>query len=254
MVWQNPRQNLNISLCSSPRCLVWQIHRSSHIYQSWITAPWPSVFRHAVKSFVPTYPHCCWWSLIRLTKRTCEAGLFVVDCRCAIVHCSWSYIDSDPAVRPPCCEKSLLIWTNAHITFLVCYSKWWNYYISVVISLNVVTVLLRSFQSALRASGQSCAQCPSFLHSLHFVQLENSCSLVAHSPHFHFPWYPLFFLLVQFGFAGAALVLALICTTASCISLSPFTFAALSFFVSSCSSACTACANVVVKRPLCHSM
>ncbi len=29
-----------------------------------------------------------------------------------------------------------------------------------------------SFQSALRASGQSCAQCPSFLHSLHFVQLE----------------------------------------------------------------------------------
>ncbi len=27
-----------------------------------------------------------------------------------------------------------------------------------------------SFQSALRASGQSCAQCPSFLHNLHFVQ------------------------------------------------------------------------------------
>ncbi len=41
-----------------------------------------------------------------------------------------------------------------------------------------------SFQSALRASGQSCAQCPSFLHNLHFVQLEKSCSLLAHSPHF----------------------------------------------------------------------
>ncbi len=40
-----------------------------------------------------------------------------------------------------------------------------------------------SFQSALRASGQSCAQCPSFLHNLHFVQLEKSCSLLAHGPH-----------------------------------------------------------------------
>ncbi len=40
-----------------------------------------------------------------------------------------------------------------------------------------------SFQSAFRASGQSCAQCPSFLHNLHFVQLEKSCSLLAHSPH-----------------------------------------------------------------------
>ncbi len=35
-----------------------------------------------------------------------------------------------------------------------------------------------SFQSALRASGQSCAQCPWFLHNLHFVQLEKSCSLL----------------------------------------------------------------------------
>ncbi len=41
-----------------------------------------------------------------------------------------------------------------------------------------------SFQSAFRASGQSCAQCPSFLHNLHFVQLKKSCSLLAHSPHF----------------------------------------------------------------------
>ncbi len=41
-----------------------------------------------------------------------------------------------------------------------------------------------SFQSALRAFGQSCAQCPWFLHNLHFVQLKKSCSLVAHSPHF----------------------------------------------------------------------
>ncbi len=40
-----------------------------------------------------------------------------------------------------------------------------------------------SFQSALRASGQSCAQCPSFLHNLHFVQVEKSCSPLAHSPH-----------------------------------------------------------------------
>ncbi len=35
-----------------------------------------------------------------------------------------------------------------------------------------------SFQSALRASGKSCAQCPWFLHNLHFVQLEKSCSLL----------------------------------------------------------------------------
>ncbi len=41
-----------------------------------------------------------------------------------------------------------------------------------------------SFQSALRASGQSCAQCPWFLHNLHFVQLKRSCSPLAHSPHF----------------------------------------------------------------------
>ncbi len=40
-----------------------------------------------------------------------------------------------------------------------------------------------SFQSALRASGQSCAQCPWFLHNLHFVQLEKSCSLLAHTVH-----------------------------------------------------------------------
>ncbi len=41
-----------------------------------------------------------------------------------------------------------------------------------------------SFQSALRASGQSCAQCPWFLDNLHFVQPEKSCSPLAHSPHF----------------------------------------------------------------------
>ncbi len=41
-----------------------------------------------------------------------------------------------------------------------------------------------SVQSAFRASGQSYAQCPSFLHNLHFVQLKKSCSLVTHSPHF----------------------------------------------------------------------
>ncbi len=41
-----------------------------------------------------------------------------------------------------------------------------------------------SFQSAFRTSGQSCAQCPWFLHNLHFVQVEKSCSLLAHSPHF----------------------------------------------------------------------
>ncbi len=35
-----------------------------------------------------------------------------------------------------------------------------------------------SFQSAFRASGQSCAQCPWFLHNLHFVQPEKSCSLL----------------------------------------------------------------------------
>ncbi len=43
--------------------------------------------------------------------------------------------------------------------------------------LNVTRPLLScspflSFQSAFRASGQSCAQCPSFLHNLHFVQLK----------------------------------------------------------------------------------
>ncbi len=59
-----------------------------------------------------------------------------------------------------------------------------------------------SFQSALRVSGQSCAQCPSFLHNLHFVQVEKSCSLLAHTVHIS--------------------CAALICTTASCISLSPF--------------------------------
>ncbi len=58
-----------------------------------------------------------------------------------------------------------------------------------------------SFQSALRASGQSCAQCPSFLHNLHFVPLEKSCSLLAHTVHIS--------------------CAALICTTASCVSLSP---------------------------------
>ncbi len=46
-----------------------------------------------------------------------------------------------------------------------------------------------SFQSALRASGQSCAQCPWFLDNLHSVQPEKSCSP------------------------------ALICTTASCVCL-----------------------------------
>ncbi len=62
-----------------------------------------------------------------------------------------------------------------------------------------------SFQSTLRASGQSCAQCPSFLHNLHFVQVEKSCSLLAHTAHI----------------SCAASHAALICTTASCISLSP---------------------------------
>ncbi len=62
-----------------------------------------------------------------------------------------------------------------------------------------------SFQSTLHASGQSCAQCPSFLHNLHFVQLEKSCSLLAHTIHI----------------SCAASRAALICTTASCISLSP---------------------------------
>ncbi len=66
-----------------------------------------------------------------------------------------------------------------------------------------------SFQSALRASGQSCAQCPSFLHNLHFVQLEKSCSLLAHTVHI----------------SCAASRAALICTTASCTSL-PLSFSA----------------------------
>ncbi len=64
-----------------------------------------------------------------------------------------------------------------------------------------------SFQSALRASGQSCAQCPWFLHNLHFVQLEKSCSLVAHSC-----------AVCAACAACAASRAALICTTASCIS------------------------------------
>ncbi len=60
-----------------------------------------------------------------------------------------------------------------------------------------------SFQSAFRASGQSCAQCPWFLDNLHFVQPEKSCSPLAHS-----------------CAVCAASRAALICTTASCISLS----------------------------------
>ncbi len=59
-----------------------------------------------------------------------------------------------------------------------------------------------SFQSALRASGQSCAQCPWFLDNLHFVQPEKSCSPLAHS-----------------CAVCAAARAALICTTASCICL-----------------------------------
>ncbi len=76
-----------------------------------------------------------------------------------------------------------------------------------------------SFQSAFRASGQSCAQCPWFLHSLHFVQPEKSCSPLAHS-----------------CAVCAAARAALICTTASCISLPLFAFAAraCSFSVSRC--------------------
>ncbi len=59
-----------------------------------------------------------------------------------------------------------------------------------------------SFQSAFRASGQSCAQCPWFLDNLHFVQPEKSCSPLAHS-----------------CAVCAAARAALICTTASCICL-----------------------------------
>ncbi len=77
-----------------------------------------------------------------------------------------------------------------------------------------------SFQSAFRASGQSCAQCPWFLHNLHFVQVEKSCSLLAHSPHFHF-------LDTLFSSSFALLVVRSYSTTASCISLSLFAFAAL---------------------------
>ncbi len=77
-----------------------------------------------------------------------------------------------------------------------------------------------SFQSAFHASGQSCAQCPWFLHNLHFVQVEKSCSLLAHSPHFHF-------LDTLFSSSFALLVVRSCSTTASCISLSPFAFAAL---------------------------
>ncbi len=76
-----------------------------------------------------------------------------------------------------------------------------------------------SFQSALRASGQSCAQCPWFLHNLHFVQPEKSCSPLAHSPHL------------------CAARVASICTTASCISLPLFAFAALLVLVHSASRA-----------------
>ncbi len=79
-----------------------------------------------------------------------------------------------------------------------------------------------SFQSAFRASGQSCAQCPWFLDNLHSVQPEKSCSPLAHS-----------------CAVCAASRAALICTTASCISLSPSVFrgaacAACSFSVSRC--------------------
>ncbi len=71
-----------------------------------------------------------------------------------------------------------------------------------------------SFQSAFRASGQSCAQCPWFLHNLHFVQSEKSCSPLAHS-----------------CAVCAASRAALICTTASCISLSLFQRLALRVLV-----------------------
>ncbi len=57
-----------------------------------------------------------------------------------------------------------------------------------------------SFQSALRASGQSCAQCPWFLDNLHSVQPEKSCSFVAQSTFVRCSCCP---------------------TTASCVSLSP---------------------------------
>ncbi len=65
-----------------------------------------------------------------------------------------------------------------------------------------------SFQSAFRASGQSCAQCPWFLHNLHFVQPEKSCSPLAHSC-----------AVCAACAACAASRAALLCTTASCISL-----------------------------------
>ncbi len=71
-----------------------------------------------------------------------------------------------------------------------------------------------SFQSAFRASGQSCAQCPWFLHNLHSVQPEKSCSPLAHS-----------------CAVCAASRAALICTTASCISLSLFQRLALRVLV-----------------------
>ncbi len=58
-----------------------------------------------------------------------------------------------------------------------------------------------SFQSALRASGQSCAQCPSFLHNLHFVQPEKV----------------MFIRRTQSTFVRCSCCP----TTASCISLSP---------------------------------
>ncbi len=70
-----------------------------------------------------------------------------------------------------------------------------------------------SFQSAFRASGQSCAQCPWFLHNLHFVQVEKSCSLLAHSPHFHF--------LDTLFSSSFALLVVRSCSTTATASLSP---------------------------------
>ncbi len=66
-----------------------------------------------------------------------------------------------------------------------------------------------SFQSALRASGQSCAQCPSFLHNLHFVQPEKV----------------MFIRRTQSTFVRCSCCP----TTASCISLSPSVTRACSF-------------------------
>ncbi len=88
-----------------------------------------------------------------------------------------------------------------------------------------------SFQSALRASGQSCAQCPSFLHNLHFVQLKS---------HVHYS-HTVHICAVCAACAACAARAALICTTASCISLSPSVTRAAracSFSVSRCSCLC----------------